>query len=87
MTTMRSTDKTYFKITSKVLWTIIGSLLIIMGTLVGRWSSHVDVSLTTNAEACIENKNEIVQLKVILPRLETFMSTVNTRLLNLERKH
>jgi hypothetical protein len=87
MTTMRSTDKTSFKITSKVLWTIIGSLLIIMGTLVGRWSSHVDVSLTTNAEACIENKNEIVQLKVILPRLETFMSTVNTRLLNLERKH
>jgi hypothetical protein len=87
MTTMRSTDKTSFKITSKVLWSIIGSLLIIMGTLIGRWSSHVDVSLSTNAEACVENKNEIVQLKVILPRLEKFMSTVDIRLLNLERKH
>jgi hypothetical protein len=66
----RITDKPFIKITSKVLWSMVGSLLIIVGTLLGRWSSNVDFKLSEVANACNKLDNRVIPLEVMLPEIK-----------------
>jgi hypothetical protein len=83
----RATDSWKWKLNSKAMIGIVVTLMTIIGGIIGRWTVSVDDRLFRVTEACAENKNEIIPLKTILPKLEKFMEKVDTRLLNLERKH
>ncbi len=86
MTKKQIADKFSFKITNKVLWGLLGSLIVVLATLIGRWSVNVDQAAAANDKKITELKDihnkEINELKSEIIPLKTLMPEIKKTLEN-----
>ena len=76
----RFTDKLPFRITSKVLWALLGSALIIIGIFLDRWSTGIEKKIVMSVEACDKLDKRIIPIETLAPNMMKTLDRIERKL-------
>ena len=82
MAGIRSTDK----LTFKLIWLILGLLGGLCAFFIKEWFTNSNLENKVCAEEIHKLDRRVIVVETILPEIRNFMSRLNTRMENLEKK-